>query len=506
MSDYNKEKLLNLYPIPITIDCTKIILEQMENCICKINNEKGNGTGFFCFISNYNKYIMLTNNHVIDEEVIKNNNKIIVTINDDKEKIEINLNDKKLYTNKKYDVTIIEIKEEEKNKIKKYIELDNNIFDDNSIIYNETLYILQYPKFSFNKQKGAVSYGILKGFKDEYNIIHLCSTEPGSSGSPILNISNNKVIGIHKEGSNKYNYNIGTYLKYPINEYLNNINLIQKTNTIKNEIKDDFIFHDSKGNKMDKEDKKDFSAQDILNNDSNKLKIKIKGGKMEAKKEIDFSKYKIIKKREEFTIYQYSNINSVSNQPLVNQYFYDHFENIDYQNSYIILFLGKTGEGKTTAINAFFNIIKGINIEDNYRFILINEQEKPKKTITQTDGIHLYYVRDYNNKPIIIIDSQGYGDTRGKEYDNMINEKFNYVFSNIIDHINLVSFISKSNNNRIDEITRNTFCKATGLFDENIFENFIFLLTFATKDIESEGPSSLFIEYFQQNEKFLKIS
>ena len=39
---------------------------------------------------------------------------------------------------------------------------------------------------------------------------------------------NNNVIGIHKQGSEKYNFNKGTYLKYPINEYLNNINLIEK--------------------------------------------------------------------------------------------------------------------------------------------------------------------------------------------------------------------------------------------------------------------------------------
>ena len=38
--DNNKEKLLNLYPIPITIECTNIILQQMKNCICKINNKK----------------------------------------------------------------------------------------------------------------------------------------------------------------------------------------------------------------------------------------------------------------------------------------------------------------------------------------------------------------------------------------------------------------------------------------------------------------------------------
>ena len=29
--------------------------------------------------------------------------------------------------------------------------------------------------------------------------MHYCSTENGSSSSPILNISNNKIIGIHKK-------------------------------------------------------------------------------------------------------------------------------------------------------------------------------------------------------------------------------------------------------------------------------------------------------------------
>ena len=57
--------------------------------------------------------------------------------------------------------------------------------------------------------------------------------------------------------------------------------------------------------------------------------------------------------------------------------------------AYILLFVGKTGDGKSTAINSFFNIIKGIKIEDKYRFILIEEKEKEKgQTISQTDGIH----------------------------------------------------------------------------------------------------------------------
>jgi len=54
------------------------------------------------------------------------------------------------------------------------------------------------------------------------NIIHKCSTDSGSSGSPILNLKNNKIIGIHK-GTPDFtkNFNYGTLLKYTLNDFIN---------------------------------------------------------------------------------------------------------------------------------------------------------------------------------------------------------------------------------------------------------------------------------------------
>ena len=49
----------------------------------------------------------------------------------------------------------------------------------------------------------------------------------GSSGAPILNYKTDKVIGIHKRiicHQNKQ-FNIGTYLKYPLNELNKNMSL-----------------------------------------------------------------------------------------------------------------------------------------------------------------------------------------------------------------------------------------------------------------------------------------
>jgi len=36
----SKKKLLKGYPVPVTIECTNIILKPMKECICKIKNKK----------------------------------------------------------------------------------------------------------------------------------------------------------------------------------------------------------------------------------------------------------------------------------------------------------------------------------------------------------------------------------------------------------------------------------------------------------------------------------
>ena len=64
-----------------------------------------------------------------------------------------------------------------------------------------------------------MSYGLLSSI-DNNEIKHICSTENGSSGSPILNLETNKVIGIHKEGSIHFEFNKGTYLKYPLIDFI----------------------------------------------------------------------------------------------------------------------------------------------------------------------------------------------------------------------------------------------------------------------------------------------
>lgn len=205
-------------------------------------------------------------------------------------------------------------------------------------------------------------------------------------------------------------------------------------------------------------------------------------------------------KNQKLTFYIYSEeerIEDKSNQTY--QYNYDHLSEFEKRDAKIVLFVGKTGDGKSTAINAFFNLIKGVKLEDNYRVYLIHEDPK-KKGESMTDGLHLYYLRDYEGKPIIIIDSQGFGDTRGISKDIDLNKAFQYVFSNIIDHINAVCFIAKATEARLPADTKYIISCVTSLFSEDIIPNMFILATHPDDFTFEDGPK--FIESIEADKNF----
>ena len=107
---------------PVSIEQTEIILNQMKESICKIHIEGKHGTGSFVQVPYDNQLLrlLITNNHVLNEQDIMPGNTINISLNNEKifKKIKIDINKKK-YTNKDLDVTIIEIKDEDN--INKYI-------------------------------------------------------------------------------------------------------------------------------------------------------------------------------------------------------------------------------------------------------------------------------------------------------------------------------------------------------------------------------------------------
>ena len=270
-SDIIKEILIQDQPIPISIEGLKKILFQLENCICQIYQKNGGkGTGFFCKILFQDKLlpVLITNNHVLKEEDIKNDEIIELTIynniREENEDISIKIDDSRIrYTNSEIDITIIEIKPE-KDKIENYLEIDEEKMTEKQY-RKSSIYILHYPNEKY------VSYGLINELREYKTIIHYCNTENGASGSPILSLKSNKVIGVHYGGIKKYNY--GTYIKYAIYEinkkYKNEINL----KYITKEEKEENIF-----------------GEEFVENNKNNIELEINGEKSKLIK-----KYKLIK-------------------------------------------------------------------------------------------------------------------------------------------------------------------------------------------------------------------
>ena len=129
-SSYRKEKDIENNVISIPTAALKVISDLAEKCICKIKcNTNEVATGFFCAIPYPNKYnrlpVIITNNHVLEESDITIGSNINFSLNNDSTKFTILIdNTRKVYTNVKYDITIIEIKESDKLDINSFLDID----------------------------------------------------------------------------------------------------------------------------------------------------------------------------------------------------------------------------------------------------------------------------------------------------------------------------------------------------------------------------------------------
>ncbi|KAG7217351.1 hypothetical protein INR49_021628, partial [Caranx melampygus] len=150
-----------------------------------------------------------------------------------------------------------------------------------------------------------------------------------------------------------------------------------------------------------------------------------------------------------------------------------------------IMVVGATGSGKTTLINGMINYILGVDWEDDYRFKLIDEQTHKSQACSQTSEVTAYQIchRDGFQVPysLTIIDTPGYGDTRGITQDKKITDKIREFFSvkGGIDSIDAVCFVVQSALARLTHTQKYIFDAILSIFGKDIARNIVALVTFA---------------------------
>ncbi|XP_053486130.1 uncharacterized protein LOC128610737 [Ictalurus furcatus] len=149
----------------------------------------------------------------------------------------------------------------------------------------------------------------------------------------------------------------------------------------------------------------------------------------------------------------------------------------------ILLLVGETGTGKTTVINAMVNYILKVKFIDEVWFEITDEKgdnQMSDQSKSKTTEITMYeiFIQD-NPICLTIIDTPGYGDARGTEYDKEITENLYTLFHNDtgVKEIDAVCLVVKASVNRFSNRQQYIFDAVLSVFGKDIEDNIVIFVT-----------------------------
>ncbi|UJR32246.1 hypothetical protein I4U23_019712 [Adineta vaga] len=179
-----------------------------------------------------------------------------------------------------------------------------------------------------------------------------------------------------------------------------------------------------------------------------------------------------------------------------------------------ILLLGESGVGKSTFINAFANYLRYQTLaeaESNDPFVIIpvsflmtindNFDEKLIKfgdvdanedhshsgqSVTQQCRCYIFNIS--HKKKLRIIDTPGFGDTRGVDQDEC-NMKMIFSFLHHFPYLNGICFLFKPNVQQLNPFLYSCFTQLFRFFGENIRQHFMFCFTNARSTFFAPGDT-----------------
>ena len=171
----------------------------------------------------------------------------------------------------------------------------------------------------------------------------------------------------------------------------------------------------------------------------------------------------------------------------------------------VILLTGETGTGKTTLINSLVNYYYRTQWDDEFRLVLIAEEDEGDKgairsqSESQTSWITaytLYWKPDCAvSYTLTLIDTPGYHDPRGVQYDTKTTEKLSKFFNLSgsdagIDQIDGVGFVVTAAQRRLTSEQRYVYHSVLSIFGADIKDNIVLMVTNVDNQTSTVGEAA----------------
>ena len=228
-------------------------------------------------------------------------------------------------------------------------------------------------------------------------------------------------------------------------------------------IPDELIFLTNDGFDIQKGDEEEYTVEDSLKDNKIILKKKVKEEEKEKVLNIPIKDSEFIKSENNLKLYLYPS---------------DKLTKEEEEKAIVLMVVGQTGSGKTTLLNSYINYLMGIKYDDDFRYVMINEQFEKKQDESQTTEVTVYNIKTPDGTIIQIIDTPGFGDTGGIKKDIEITQKIRQTFIDKLSSITGICFVAQSCNARLSANQKYIFNCILDLFGDDVKSNFICMLTF----------------------------